>query len=557
MDELSLFAFAGTTSSSVESATTTDTVIAAPTPSDGDDFAAALKAVVPGQNDSDVDVGAAGAALLPIEAAPAPDEQKIETIDPQLVWAIDDDGFIAADRNRPFTDLTVPSAGDHAADDSRNSYDDLSSLLEFQTTAESQSPAEATALISTPNIAASTVSGQSVTSMALPDTQLPAPGAVSVAGTENVEVVRPESSDSTNTSLPAVTHISHTRRKTPQTLQQNVAKGVLDAQLTSSSQAAEQSTDALQHVPGPSVLSVPTAPTPRTQRIPTVLKLPRMSGALLSERVPAIPGSADLAVPRFPTTADNAGAAGKAARVPAILKTSTEHASTLALPSSVSEVTGITRPVNVTADLRSADVTTPTANVDEVLQSQSRDLSIARTVEHGDVTTIVLPSASADSGYSPRVNVPQPLTSQVLVAMAQNISVVKEQSSGTLTLRLDPPELGQMEVQFRQGEQGVELRLAARVPETLQMLMARGDEIKRVLNTMDLDLSKLEIAGEDSFRGGGESAAFEHRSSQHNDAEQQNQSPSLELQSEDNDQGRRPGGIRQSRQIRRRSGIRA
>lgn len=114
-----------------------------------------------------------------------------------------------------------------------------------------------------------------------------------------------------------------------------------------------------------------------------------------------------------------------------------------------------------------------------------------------------------------------------------------------------------MEVQFRQSEQGVELRLAARVPETLQMLLSRGDEISRALSTMDLDFSKLEIAGDDGFRGGGESAESEHSSSQQSESEQQNQGPGLDQDSEGDDQGDKPGRIHQSSQFRRRSRIRA
>jgi len=114
-----------------------------------------------------------------------------------------------------------------------------------------------------------------------------------------------------------------------------------------------------------------------------------------------------------------------------------------------------------------------------------------------------------------------------------------------------------MEVRFRQSEQGVELRLTARAPVTLQMLLSRGDEISRVLSGLDIDLSKLEIAGEEDFRGGDESTSFEHRSSHHSDAEQQEQAAAAEQQSEGNGREQRPGGIRPRRQDHTHSRIRA
>ncbi len=178
------------------------------------------------------------------------------------------------------------------------------------------------------------------------------------------------------------------------------------------------------------------------------------------------------------------------------------------------------------------------------------------SIERDGIAPVAVTSTADVSSSAPLVSVPRPLTSQVLMAMAQNLSVIKEQSSGSLTLRLDPPELGEMELRFRQGEQGVELRLAARAPMTLQMLLSRGDEISRVLSALDIDISKVEIVGGDAFRGG-ESSAFEHRSSQHSEAEQQEQGTSGEFDSEDGDRRQRQGGLRQRRQVRTRSGIRA
>ncbi len=629
MDELSLFAIAGNTSSSVQTAAPTDPVSAAPTPPDGETFSAALKAAAPPRHVADGDGRVSAAAESPVEGPAVGEEPENESIDTQLVWAIDNAGFITADRDLLSTNVPAPSTVPRAADSSQTS-DDVSNQLP-----ETLPVTEAAALIATPQVEATPV----------PDPFLTA---TAPSGTQNVELVNDENPDDQRTSPTTDTYIFGTRVEVPLPQQQTSSTAARDPHVAislhgpdSSAEVSQQqrqlaapstatvlsaltptsarvaavphgTTDSVAVVAHPAtqpestISSEPTALAPRTGRIQTVLTNPSVNNAPLPDHVPAAPnsahltvpitangaspGTADVAAPRILSTPDIVSPAARAvttesvsslptspaqqagtvpkplpetapngnvARIPEILRNPTEPAPALITSPPTSEVSSVTRPASLTADLLSSDVTTATSMVDEVLQVNSRKMSVVQTIEGSEFTTAILPSPAADSGYSPRLNVPQPLTSQVLVAMAQNLSVVREQSSGTLTLRLDPPELGQMEVQFRQSEQGVELRLAARVPETLQMLLSRGDEISRALNTMDLDFSKLEIAGDDGFRGGGESTAFEHSSSQQSESEQQNQGPGLEKNSEGEDPGGRTDGARQSSQSRRRSGIRA
>ncbi len=313
--------------------------------------------------------------------------------------------------------------------------------------------------------------------------------------------------------------------------------------------------------------SVPTVLTPSTERIPAVLPPSNSS-------VPTVPTESIPTVVTPPTESVAAVLKPQIARVPsvlapqtdngqAVLPTSTgsvvavptpatEDVQTVVTPPTDSVPTGETSRVNVSSDVLAAAVTAK-----DVFQADTQNVTNTPSVEGEGIRPVPLSSSADTTGPAQQVSVPRPMTSQVLVAMAQNLSVIKEQSSGSLTLRLDPPELGEMEVQFRQGAQGVELRLSARVPVTLQMLLSRGDEISRVLSGLDIDISKVEIAGEDSFRGGGESAAFEHRSSQHSNSEQQEQDTSSDLESDDNDRRQTPGGTRQRRQVRTRTGIRA
>lgn len=217
-------------------------------------------------------------------------------------------------------------------------------------------------------------------------------------------------------------------------------------------------------------------------------------------------------------------------------------------PQTESVTIGNTRPVNSPSDLLTAATT-----VNDVLQVDSSNRPPAPSIEGEGSMPVALSSSVDNAASAPLVSVARPMTSQVLVAMVQNLSVIKEQTSGSLTLRLDPPELGEIEMRFRQSEQGVELRLTARAPVTLQMLLSRGDEISRVLSGLDIDFSRVEISGDDSFRGGDEPSAFDD----HSESEQQGQGTSAEQKSEDHDRRQRRGRIHPRRQVRTRLGIRA
>ncbi len=102
----------------------------------------------------------------------------------------------------------------------------------------------------------------------------------------------------------------------------------------------------------------------------------------------------------------------------------------------------------------------------------------------------------------------QPLTTQVLTALAQRLSSVVEQTADSLTLRLDPPELGEVDVQFQRLDDGITIRVTAKEAVTMEMLMSRGAEIERLLRNQNPDVQKFEFHhananGESNF---GESA---------------------------------------------------
>ena len=96
-----------------------------------------------------------------------------------------------------------------------------------------------------------------------------------------------------------------------------------------------------------------------------------------------------------------------------------------------------------------------------------------------------------------------PLTTQLLTSLAQTLSTVTTSEPEQLTLRLDPPELGELEVQFRSTDDGIHVRVGAREGVTMEMLLARSHEIERLLRGQDLDISKLEIVRDDEQRNTG------------------------------------------------------
>ena len=562
MDELSIMNFAGTTSSSGQAATISDLPGASTVPRKGDKFAAALRTVASDGNDALVNEGTREDVPHPVDGIPLAETPTVVESDDPLVWAINEEGFVAADLIEPLGDsgvlpasiavaLTLPSVGDET----------LSPLI------------------------TEIVEPHSEVVAAVPQTLSEATTQRSVTVSDAAEVLDAGTTKGPVTGAPLSSRIPVQRAG-------HVSRAA-------ALPTTEQTALVLSHTNDRSMLTtdVPLVPTSPAQTVATGMKL-REQNVPLSQTSPSDATQATLSsaadrVPTVLTTLPGAATQLQTASTsidPGVHVSSSERESTRLTPlpaglamaptgapepvsagpqaSVVSESpsllpnygtlgSGDPRPFNVTVDPRSVHMPTPTATADGLFRAPAAELSVVPSHQGSGVSPVSLPSGVVESGQSPQVSSPQPLTSQVLVAMAQNLSVVREQSSGTLTLRLDPPELGEMEVRFRQGQQGVELRLAARVPGTLQMLVSRGDEISRALSSMELDFSKLEIAGEDSFRSGDESAAYEHRSPQHENAEQQHQDSTLGTGSDDDDHGRRSDGTRRNSQVRRRSGIRA
>ena len=66
-------------------------------------------------------------------------------------------------------------------------------------------------------------------------------------------------------------------------------------------------------------------------------------------------------------------------------------------------------------------------------------------------------------------------------------------SNDTLSVRLDPPELGEMTIELSKTHEGLAVRVTAREAVTMDMLFARGQEIESHLRGQQMNLKSLEF----------------------------------------------------------------
>ncbi len=87
----------------------------------------------------------------------------------------------------------------------------------------------------------------------------------------------------------------------------------------------------------------------------------------------------------------------------------------------------------------------------------------------------------------------QPLSNQVSQAILEHIERNGVRSNDTLSVRLDPPELGEMTIELSRTHEGLAVRVTAREAVTMDMLFARGQEIESHLRAQQMNLKSLEF----------------------------------------------------------------
>ena len=127
----------------------------------------------------------------------------------------------------------------------------------------------------------------------------------------------------------------------------------------------------------------------------------------------------------------------------------------------------------------------------------------ARTAAAGatGATTAISPSEFTSTTTN---ELRQPLSSQVSQAVLEHFENQSAQKPDALTVRLDPPELGEMVIEISRASDGLAVRVTAREPVTMDMLLTRGREIEVQLRGEKMDLSSLEFLSP-GMSGGGSS----------------------------------------------------
>ena len=92
----------------------------------------------------------------------------------------------------------------------------------------------------------------------------------------------------------------------------------------------------------------------------------------------------------------------------------------------------------------------------------------------------------------------QPLSNQVSQAIMEHIERNGVRQNDSLTVRLDPPELGEMTIELSKTHEGLAVRVTAREAVTMDMLFARGQEIESHLRGQQMNLKSLEFLHADT-----------------------------------------------------------
>ena len=101
--------------------------------------------------------------------------------------------------------------------------------------------------------------------------------------------------------------------------------------------------------------------------------------------------------------------------------------------------------------------------------------------------------SQSDSMNSMPSDMRPPLSAQVTRAVMEHIERQGLRQNDSLTVRLDPPELGELTIQLSKTHEGIAVRVTAREAVTMDMLFARGQEIESHLRGQQLNLKSLEF----------------------------------------------------------------
>ncbi len=121
-------------------------------------------------------------------------------------------------------------------------------------------------------------------------------------------------------------------------------------------------------------------------------------------------------------------------------------------------------------------------------------------------------STTIDLTSTVTAEVRQPLSAQVSRAVLEHLERGSTSETDRLTVRLDPPELGEMTIELSKTKDGLSVRVTAREAVTMDMLLSRGSEIEQHLKSQDLNLKALEFLSP-NMMGHNDSSSSQRRDS--------------------------------------------
>ncbi len=484
MDELSLLAIAGTTTSSAQTETVSDPVDATPTPVDDAEFAAALKIYVPEVDDTLTDDTAAdvsivgettddteaaeGAAGLPIESVLEHEEDQVAENNSQAVWTIGESGIVFA--HRPLPAIETP----HVAKPTGGEEEDQSSASDVHPTPDALAePANAT-LVLPSDVAETAVAGQPAADASIPQaneadtglissgnnaetnaaassntiaaviaaptpaatpgsvvtgSQVP-PNAASLTGDHVVpsepipEHAVTTPADAATSPVPTVLTES-THRVPSDRVPSDRVPSVLTRSIEPTPAVLTPSIEPTPAVLTPSIVPAPAVPTPSVDRVPTVLTPSETS-------VPAVPMKT-IPTAQTPSTAISATIlTPPIARVPTVLAAPTVN--TPSIPAPLAD--------NVQTVLPSATDSVPTRltpsieNLQAVVSSPTDSLPIGRASSGIVPSDVIMAAAAPDEAFqedSPKVTSSPAIESEGFAPAALSSFATNTSSANTVS----------------------------------------------------------------------------------------------------------------------------
>ncbi|MFN8707304.1 MAG: flagellar hook-length control protein FliK, partial [Planctomyces sp.] len=167
---------------------------------------------------------------------------------------------------------------------------------------------------------------------------------------------------------------------------------------------------------------------------------------------------------------------------------------------SISVSNGLVAPLPDAEDLAAASMNSAGESVVSDRLVNSRSGGAVQSVSGSDTTMNAGNSGAGVSAFQPftesvAAESRLPMTSQVSRAVYELVQRQSGNENSSLTLRLDPPTLGELVIQLSKTEDGIAARVTASEPVTMDMLLARGAEIESQLKSQDLNFSGIEFLG--------------------------------------------------------------